>query len=236
LPLIITWVGNFVFTKTLPLMFSDKVSFTNTAVPAAGVDPATLLTTVAVKPNIAIWALIIGLVLGIVSVFIFGGGRAVKGFVPNSKDAVAGSMLASLNTASEFGFAGVIASLPGFKVAANGLMSIPNPLINEAITVNVLAGVTGSASGGLSMALGAMGQHFVELAQQYGIPLEVMHRVASMASGGFDTLPHNGAVITVLAVTGLTHLQSYKDIFAITCIKALTVFVIIGFYYLTGLV
>ncbi|MDR0476856.1 MAG: GntP family permease, partial [Desulfobulbaceae bacterium] len=229
LPLIITWVGNLVFTRTLPHMFPEKVSFINTAVPAAGIDPATLLTTVAVKPNIAIWALIIGLILGIASVFIFGGGRAVKGFVPNSKDAIAGSMLASLNTASEFGFAGVIASLPGFKVAATGLMSIPNPLVNEAITVNALAGVTGSASGGLSMALGAMGQHFAELANQYGIPLEVMHRVASMASGGFDTLPHNGAVITVLAVTGLTHRQSYRDIFAITCIKALTVFVVIGF-------
>ena len=63
-----------------------------------------------------------------------------------------------------------------------------------------------------------------------------MHRVVAMASGGMDTLPHNGAVITLLAVTGLTHRQSYRDIFGITIIKTLAVFVVIGVYYLTGLV
>jgi len=57
-----------------------------------------------------------------------------------------------------------------------------------------------------------------------------------MASGGMDTLPHNGAVITLLAVTNLTHRQSYKDIFAITCIKTLAVFVVIATFYLTGIV
>lgn len=59
--------------------------------------------------------------------------------------------------------------------------------------------------------------------------------MASMASGGMDTLPHNGAVITLLAVTGLTHRVSYGDVFAITCIKTSAVFVVIAFYYLTGL-
>jgi H+/gluconate symporter-like permease len=77
---------------------------------------------------------------------------------------------------------------------------------------------------------------FIQSAQTAGIPLEVFHRVAAMASGGMDTLPHNGAVITLLAVTGLTHRQSYKDIFAITCIKTLAVFVVIAVYYMTGLV
>ena len=66
--------------------------------------------------------------------------------------------------------------------------------------------------------------------------MEVLHRVASMASGGMDTLPHNGAVITLLAVTGLTHRQAYKDIFAITVIKTLAVFVVIGVFSATGLV
>lgn len=56
-----------------------------------------------------------------------------------------------------------------------------------------------------------------------------------MASGGMDTLPHNGAVITLLAVTGLTHRESYGDIFAVTLLKTAAVFVAIGFYYLTGL-
>jgi len=157
-------------------------------------------------------------------------------FADGTKSAIAGSLLASMNTASEYGFGGVIAALPGFLVVADALKSIPNPLINEAITVTSLAGITGSASGGMSIALAAMSETFIANAQAAGIPLEVFHRVASMASGGMDTLPHNGAVITLLAVCGLTHKQSYKDIFAITLIKTLAVFLIIGVYYATGIV
>jgi H+/gluconate symporter-like permease len=119
-------------------------------------------------------------------------------------------------------------------VISEALKAIPNPLLNEAITVTALAGITGSASGGLSIALAAMADQFMAAAQAANIPVEVLHRVAAMASGGMDTLPHNGAVITVLAVTGLTHRQSYKDIFAITLIKTTAVFVVIGLYYATG--
>jgi H+/gluconate symporter-like permease len=141
-----------------------------------------------------------------------------------------------MNTASEYGFGAVIAALPGFVVIQNALQAIPNPLVNEAITVTVLAGITGSASGGMSIALAAMSEQFIAAAQAANIPLEVFHRVASMASGGMDTLPHNGAVITLLMVTGLTHRTSYKDIFAVTCIKTLAVFVVISVYYATGIV
>ena len=94
--------------------------------------------------------------------------------------------------------------------------------------------MTGSASGGLSLALGAMAPTYIANAEAAGIPMEVLHRVASMASGGMDSLPHNGAVITLLMVTGLTHRQAYKDIFAVTIIKTLAVFVVIGIYYATG--
>lgn len=90
----------------------------------------------------------------------------------------------------------------------------------------MLAGITGSASGGLSIALEVMGSHYLQVAQSVGITPEMLHRIASMASGGMDTLPHNGAVITLLAITGLTHRQSYKDIFAITILKTVTVFII----------
>ncbi|MCK9909750.1 GntP family permease, partial [Microbacteriaceae bacterium K1510] len=99
------------------------------------------------------------------------------------------------------------------------------PLVSEALAVNVLAGITGSASGGLSIALEVMGKQYLELANAAGISPELLHRIASMASGGMDTLPHNGAVITLLAITGLTHRQSYKDIFAVTVVKTLTVFI-----------
>ena len=83
----------------------------------------------------------------------------------------------------------------------------------------------------MSIALAAMADEFIAAANVAGIPPEVLHRVASMASGGMDTLPHNGAVITLLAVTGLTHKQSYGDIFVITCIKTVAVFLIIAVYY-----
>jgi H+/gluconate symporter-like permease len=116
------------------------------------------------------------------------------------------------------------------------MKAIGNPLVNEAITVTALAGMTGSASGGLSLALAAMAAQFKAAAVAANIPFEVLHRVAAMACGGMDTLPHNGAIITLLAITGLTHRQAYNDIFAITCIKTTAVFVVIAVYYLTGIV
>jgi H+/gluconate symporter-like permease len=176
------------------------------------------------------------LLLGILTVLIFAFRPISKKFAEGSKAAIGGSLLASMNTASEYGFGAVIASLPGFVIIANALKAIPDPLVNEAITVTALAGITGSASGGMSIALAAMSETFIQAANSAGIPLEVLHRVASMASGGMDTLPHNGAVITLLMVTGLTHKTSYGDIFAITCIKTIAVFVVIGTYYLTGIV
>jgi H+/gluconate symporter-like permease len=80
-----------------------------------------------------------------------------------------------------------------------------------------------------------MSEEFIAAAKAANIPLEVFHRIAAMASGGMDTLPHNGAVITLLAVTGLTHRQAYKDVFVITLTKTAAVFVAIAFYYLTGI-
>ena len=182
----------------------------------------------------AIWAVEGALILGILAVLTLAWSAIARQFAEGAKPAIAGALLASMNTASEYGFGAVIAALPGFLVISEALKSIPNPLINEAITVTTLAGITGSASGGLSIALAAMSERFIEAANAAQIPLDVFHRVASMASGGMDTLPHNGAVITLLAVTGLTHRQSYKDIFAITLIKTAAVFVVIAVYYATG--
>ena len=85
----------------------------------------------------------------------------------------------------------------------------------------------------MSIALAAMSDLFIKGAQAANIPLDVLHRVVAMASGGMDTLPHNGAVITLLAVTGLTHRESYRDIFAVTIIKTLAVFFVIAVYYTT---
>ena len=225
LPLIVVGVLNKVFTVLIPQAYG--ASFT---LPLAG-HPVTLQ----IGSVSAIWAVEGALLVGILTVLAFAFKPVMAKFADGTKAAVAGSLLASMNTASEYGFGGVIAALPGFIVVADALKAIPNPLINEAITVTTLAGITGSASGGMSIALAAMSDTFIQAANAAHIPLEVLHRIASMASGGMDTLPHNGAVITLLAVTGLTHRTSYGDIFAITLIKTAAVFVVIGFYYATGL-
>src|SRR3954452_14947257 len=214
LPLILVGVSNFVFTKMILRAYGARHEIT------LGDHP--IVTQVASVA--AIWAVEGALIIGILTVIAFAWRPVLAKFADGSKAAVAGALLASLNTASEYGFGGVIALLPGFVMVSDALKAIPNPLVNEAVTVTVLAGITGSASGGMSIALAAMSDSFIAAAQAANIPLEVLHRVAAMASGGMDTLPHNGAVITLLAVTGLTHRDSYKDIFAITILKTATVF------------
>jgi H+/gluconate symporter-like permease len=228
LPLLMVVVMNKVFTFIIPSFYGKTHIMT-----LAG--SANTITT-DVSKFTAIWAVEAALVLGILTVLAFAFKPVISRFVEGSKAAVAGSLMANLNTAAVVGFGAVIAALPGFLVIADALKSVPDPLINEAVTVTALSGITGSASGGMTIALTAMANSFIEHANASGISLEVLHRVAAMASGGIDTLPHNGAVITLLAVTGLTHRQSYKDIFAITIIKTMAVFFIIGVYYFTGIV
>ena len=125
-----------------------------------------------------------------------------------------GSLLPIFNTASEVGYGATIASLTSFTLIKEAVLNLARdyPLVSEAISINILAGITGSASGGLSIALDSLSESYLQLAAQAGISTELLHRVASMASGGFDTLPHNGAVITLLTICGLTHRTSYLDI------------------------
>jgi H+/gluconate symporter-like permease len=232
LPLILVGVANFAFTKWIPVWYGVA----NYTIGPDRLPGLSAPVTTPVSASVGIWAVEAALIVGIVLVVATAFPRVKARFAEGSRTAVAGALLASLNTASEYGFGGVIAALPGFIVVSQALRSIPNPLAKAAVSVTALAGVTGSASGGMSIALAAMKDVFIQSAQAAHIPLEVLHRVVAMASGGMDTLPHNGAVITLLAVTGLTHRQSYRDIFAVTCIKTLAVFFVIALYYMTGLV
>lgn len=225
-PLVLVGVANLYFTKfVIPHLYGASSSIQLNPTAKVIVQDVTKLN--------GIWSVETALLLGILVVVLLGYKRVAKRFADDSKAAIAGALLASLNTASEYGFGSVIAALPGFLIVRDALAHIPNPLVNEAISVNILAGITGSASGGMGIALAAMANQFIAAANAHGIPMEVLHKVAAMASGGMDTMPHNGAVITLLMVTGLTHRQSYKDVFAMTCIKTSAVFVIIGIYYLT---
>jgi len=180
-----------------------------------------------VKNVVSSWALVISLSLGIIAALLINVNQVKTKLASGLTAAAMGSLLAIFNTASEVGFGNVVKTLPGFKLIQGWITGASSyPLVSEAVAVNVLAGVTGSASGGMSIALEVAGKQYLELASAAGISPELLHRIASMASGGMDTLPHNGAVITLLAITGLTHRQSYKDIFAITVLKTLTVFIL----------
>jgi H+/gluconate symporter-like permease len=163
-----------------------------------------------------IWAVIAALVLSTLVLIALNWSRlsSLKTSIDSGANA---SLLPIFNTASLVGFGAVIASLPAFAIIRDGVIGLgaANPLISLAIAVNLLAGITGSASGGMSIALGTLGDTYVTMAEQAGIPLELMHRVTTVATGGLDSLPHNGAVVTLLAICGLTHREAYRDIFVV---------------------
>jgi H+/gluconate symporter-like permease len=163
------------------------------------------------KSLIGIWSIIVALSVANVCLLVVHRQRWGN-WMKTLNDGATSSMLPMLNTATEVGYGTVIASLAGFALIRDALLSVApgNPLVSQAVAVNVLAGITGSASGGMSIALNALGSEFTTMAQAAGISPELLHRVATMASGCMDTLPHNGAVISLLVICGLTHKASYQ--------------------------
>lgn len=120
--------------------------------------------------------------------------------------------------ASLVGFGAVVATLPAFALVREWVLSISGgPLVSLAVATNVLAALTGSASGGLTIALDALGDTYLQSARTTGIDPALMHRIAVIGSGALDSLPHNGAVVTLLAVCGSTHRESYFDM-VVACI------------------
>ncbi len=183
-----------------------------------------------------IWAIIVALVVAILFIIVTSW-RAIGDVKKSVNDGTMGSLLPIFNTASEVGYGAVIASLPAFFAIREVVLNAGggDPVISLAVAVNVLAGITGSASGGMSIALQTLGQTYAEMAQAAGINPEILHRVSALASGGFDSLPHNGAVITLLAICGLTHRESYADVGMVSVIIPLTGLVaVIVLYSLFG--
>ena len=231
LPLLTVLVLNFIMTNVFTWNPDILAPFVSMKLP---------LMVPAVKNIVAIWALIISVVVGIALSVAIGFRNLKTGGLAKALNAGAiGSLLAIMNTASEVGYGNVIASLPGFKHIANFFLGIHiggTPLVSEGVTVTTLAAITGSASGGMSIALDLMAKDWLAWASQIGLSPEVLHRVAAMASGGLDSMPHNGAVITILAICGLTHKQGYPDMFCIVLIKTLAAFLVIAIHLLTGIV
>lgn len=182
------------------------------------------------------WSLIISLVISIITAIVLNFTR-FKEFKGSLNDGAIGSLLAIINTASEVGYGNVIQSLAAFEIVKTAILGISsNPIIAEALSVNILAGITGSASGGMSIALGTLGSTYLEMALNMGINPQVLHRVATLACGGLDTLPHNGAVITLLAICGMTHKESYLDIGMVSLVLPILSTMIVIIFAILGVV
>ncbi|MFJ1267613.1 GntP family permease [Legionella lytica] len=178
-----------------------------------------------------IWSIVIALASAIFILILINRKR-----LPNLRETIdAGanaSVLPVLTVASLVGFGAVIAALPAFTVVRDWVLNLGGgPLVSLAAATNILSAVTGSASGGLSIALESLGSTYLNLAQLHGIEPALLHRVAVIASGTLDTLPHNGAIVTLLAVCQSTHRESYLDVIIVGIIGpiiALTVVIFLG--------
>lgn len=163
-------------------------------------------------------ALIIALLGGVIATFLLNR-TYFKSFWDAVSEGTLGALLALGNTAAVVGFGGVAKAVPAFETAVNAMTSIPgSPLIGGAIAVSVIAGMTGSASGGQAIALPLLAPHYIDM----GVNTEALHRVVSISSGALDSLPHNGYVVTtVRAICGESHQDAYNPVGALTVIVPL---------------
>ena len=158
-----------------------------------------------------VWSLILALAAGTLTIVIINYRRLPA--LRESLDAGANSAaLPILTIASLVGFGAVVAALPAFTAVRDAVLSIPGgPLISLTVAMNILAGLTGTASGGMAIALNALGGTFLSLAAEHGIDPALMHRVTTISAGTLDALPHNGTVLLLLQISKLTHKESYLD-------------------------
>ena len=168
-----------------------------------------------------VWSVIVALALAILTLVLVNRKR-----LPSLRDTVdAGanaSVLPVLSVASLVGFGAVVAAMPAFAIVRDWVLSIGGgPLVSLAVATNILAALTGSASGGLTIALDALGNTYMQIAADIGMDPALMHRVAVIGAGTLDSLPHNGAVVTLLAVCGSTHKESYFDIVMVGIVGAM---------------
>ncbi|MFL6798446.1 MAG: GntP family permease [Xanthobacteraceae bacterium] len=209
LPLVVVVVVNLLMS----LVVLPRLDFSFLAEEAWG---GTSLSAVA-----GVWAVVVALATAILSLVVINFGRLAR--LRESMDAGANaSVLPALTVASLVGFGAVVASLPAFAVVRDFVLGIGGgPLVSLAVAMNTLAALTGSASGGMAIALDALGATYMRLAAEHGIDPALMHRVAVISSGTLDSLPHNGAVVTLLSVCGTTHRESYLDLVMVAIVGAI---------------
>ena len=200
LPLIVVVGVNVLMTlvilPNLDVSFLAKEEFGATSLSAVG----------------GVWSVVTALMAAIVAVIAINR-RRLPGLRETMDAGANASVLPVLSVASLVGFGAVVAAVPAFAIVRNWVLSIEGgPLVSLAVATNLLAALTGSASGGLTIALDALGSTYMRLAAEHGIDPSLLHRIAVLSAGTLDSLPQNGAVVTLLAVCGSTHRESYFDI------------------------
>ena len=188
----------------------------------------------------AIWSISVALILSSIAAAYIGRKRfrLMDGILSPINFAAVSSGTAVLNVASGSAFGCVIVSLQGFAMVKELLLNANfggGPLFSAVLTTNVMCGVTGSASGGLTIALSMLGDQWAQMATAAGIPLEVLHRIVAVSSVGIDPVPHCGALVTMLAICGLSHKESYYDIAVLMGMKFFVPFLCVIFYMVTGI-
>lgn len=181
---------------------------------------------IAVGDVAGIWSVAAALALGAASLVIVNWRRlpALRESVGAGANA---SVLPVLTVGSLVGFGAVVAAMPAFSLVRETVLSIGGgPLISLTAAMNLLAALTGSASGGMAIALDALGDTYLRLAAEQGIDPALMHRVTTVSSGTLDALPHNGTVLTVLQVSRLTHRESYFDMMMTVIVSVVVAFAV----------
>jgi H+/gluconate symporter-like permease len=198
LPMIVVMAVNFL----LSLVVFPRLNFSY----LAGEPWRTTIGAVA-----GVWSVVLALAAGTLAVVIINYRRLPA--LRQSMDAGANSsVLPLLTVGSVVGFGAVVAAMPAFATVRDAVLSIRGgPLISLTVAMNVLAGLTGSASGGMTIGLDALGDTFLRIAAEHGIDPSLLHRLTTISAGTLDALPHNGTVLTVLQVSRLTHRESYFD-------------------------
>ncbi|MGD6840954.1 GntP family permease [Bacillus infantis] len=202
--------------------------------PVMGVLPLAVVLVIAFifHDSLAQSALIIALLGGVIATYLLNR-KYFRNFWNAVSEGTLGALIAIGNTAAVVGFGGVAKAVPAFQTAVDFMTDIPgSPLIGGAIAVSVIAGMTGSASGGQVIALPLIAPHYMDM----GVNPEALHRVAAISSGALDSLPHNGYVVTtVRSICGETHQDAYGAVGIVTVIVPLLGLALAIFLFSFGL-
>lgn len=116
------------------------------------------------------------------------------------------------------GVAKTVAAVPFFEVMKTALITLPFSGLTKAVTVtNVVAFMTGSSSGSMTMILELFGKDFIA----WGNNPEILHRVLTVASQGLDSMPWCSVIVVFLSLSGISYSRGYKHIFATTVVMPL---------------